>query len=55
MEMTWTVTVEEDSDGELCIVFPPESIKGLGWQEGDSIEWSDIGNGTWSLKKKEDE
>ncbi len=53
--MTWTVTVEEDSDGELCIVFPPESIEGLGWKEGDSIEWSDIGNGAWSLNKKEGE
>ena len=55
MEMIWTATVEEDSDGELCIVFPPESIEGLGWKEGDSIEWSDIGNGAWSVKKKEGE
>jgi hypothetical protein len=52
--MTWIATVEEDSDGQLYITFPPESIEGLGWQEGDSIEWSDIGNGAWSLKKKED-
>jgi hypothetical protein len=54
MEMIWTATVEEDSDGELCIVFPPESIEGLGWQPGDSIVWSDIGNGAWSLKKVEE-
>ena len=54
MEMTWTVTVEEDSDGELYIVFPPESIEGLGWQPGDSIKWTDIGNSAWSLKKVEE-
>ena len=52
MEMIWTATVEEDSDGELCIVFPPESIEGLGWQLGDSIVWSDMGNCAWSLKKR---
>ena len=53
--MTWTATVEEDNNGELCIVFPPESIEGLGWKEGDTLEWADIGDGAWSLKKKEDE
>jgi hypothetical protein len=53
MEMIWTDTVEEDSDGELCIVFPPESIEGLGWQPGDSIEWVDNNDDSWTLRKIE--
>ena len=52
--MTWTATVEEDNNGELCIVFPPESIEELGWQQGDSIKWTNIGDGVWSLKKEDE-
>ena len=52
--MIWTANVEEDSDGELYIVFPPESIEGLGWQPGDTLEWTDNKDGSWSLKRKED-
>ena len=51
--MIWTATVEEDSNGELCIVFPPESIEGLGWQEGDTIKWIDNNDGSWTLRKIE--
>ena len=50
--MKWTATVEEDSDGELCIVFPPESIEALGWQAGDALEWVD-NNDSWTLRKIE--
>ena len=50
----WTATVEEDENGDAILVFPPESIAGLGWEAGDAIVWTDLGNGSWSLRKKED-
>jgi hypothetical protein len=30
-------------------------LEGLGWQEGDTIEWIDNKNGSWSLVKKPSE
>lgn len=50
--MKWTATIEEDAEGQY-IVFPPESLEELGWKEGDTIEWIDNRNGSWTLMKKE--
>lgn len=49
----WTVFVEEDSDGELILPFPPELLAETGWQEGDVLQWIDRGDGTWELKKQQ--
>lgn len=35
---TYTVKVAEEN-GELMLVFPPEMLSDLGWQEGDNIVW----------------
>lgn len=51
MEVNWTAIVEEDAEGNAILTFPPESLEGLGWQEGDSIEWIDNNNGSWTLRK----
>jgi bifunctional DNA-binding transcriptional regulator/antitoxin component of YhaV-PrlF toxin-antitoxin module len=53
MSKSWTLEVQEDQFGEKFIEFPPEAIADLGWKEGDTVEWIDNGNGTWSIKKKE--
>lgn len=34
----YTGTVVEDGD-DLALVFPPEMIEELGWNEGDTIVW----------------
>ena len=50
---SWTVTLEEDPEtGELVLPFTDEMLAGLGWVEGDTIEWIDNKDGTWSLIKK---
>ena len=50
---SWTMTVEEDPATEDCIItFPPDLLKEAGWKEGDTIEWTDLGNGSWQLAKK---
>jgi hypothetical protein len=40
----WTLEVQESPTGDQFIEFPPEAL-----------EWTDLGDGSWSLKKKEPE
>ena len=50
---SWTLTVEEDpATGDAILQFPPEMLEQVGWKEGDTLEWTDRGDGSWSLKKK---
>ena len=44
---SWTVTVEEDG----VITFPDEVLEKTGWQEGDTIDWQELGDGSFLLKK----
>jgi bifunctional DNA-binding transcriptional regulator/antitoxin component of YhaV-PrlF toxin-antitoxin module len=53
MNKSWTLEVQEDQFGEKFIEFPPEAIADLGWKEGDTVEWINNGDGSWSIKKKE--
>lgn len=48
----YILTVQEDPDtGELILPFTTEILETLGWKEGDTLEWHDNGDGTWSLSK----
>lgn len=50
---SWTLTVEEDSEtGDSILQFPPDLLEQAGWKEGDTLEWTDRGDGSWSLEKK---
>jgi hypothetical protein len=50
---SWTLTVEEDPEtGDAILQFPPDLLEATGWKEGDTLEWTDRGDGSWSLKKK---
>ena len=31
--------VVQDDDGELCLEFPVELLKQMGWDEGTMLEW----------------
>ena len=52
---SWTITVEENPDNpeELILPLPEDLLKEAGWVEGDTLNWTDNNNGTWSLKKVE--
>ena len=51
---SWTITVEEDPEtGDLILPLPQALLDTQGWTEGDSLEWTDEGNGAWSIKKAE--
>lgn len=43
--------VSEDDQGNQVITFDPEMMDGLGWKEGDNLNWKDNGNGTFSITK----
>ncbi len=49
---SWTITVEEDPEtGELLLPLPADLLVMQGWIEGDTLEWHDNGDGSWSLTK----
>ena len=52
--MSWTATVEENTDGEYFIKFPDGLCDQMGWAVGDSLVWYNQNNGSWTLKKKAD-
>ena len=44
---------EEQDNGDLLIIFEPEELKKLGWEENDTINIVDNKNGSLTLMKKE--
>ena len=51
-KLSWTITVEEDPEsGELILPLPAEMLAMQGWFEGDTLEWKDNGDGSWTLSK----
>lgn len=52
-KLSWTLTVKEDPEtGDAILQFPPELLEHMGWREGDTLEWLDNKDGSWSLTKK---
>ncbi len=50
---SWTLTVEEDPEtGDAILQLPSDFLETAGWNEGDTIQWKDQGDGSWQLKKK---
>ena len=50
-----TLEIVEDENGELALQLTPDILKQMGWVEGDEIEWIDNQDGSWSLKKVNDD
>lgn len=51
----WTIEVQEDPEtGDKILEFPDDLMSSAGWKEGDVLEWIDNGNGSWLLRKKDD-
>ena len=51
---SYTVTLEEDPEtGDLILPFPEDMLKEVGWKEGDTLDWEDNKDGTFSITKKE--
>ncbi len=51
---TWTITLEEDPETEdLILPLNDEILAETGWKTGDSINWIDNKDGSWTMKKIE--
>jgi len=50
----WELTVEEDPEtGDLILPLPQELLDIQGWKEGDELNWTDNGDGSWSISKNQ--
>ena len=55
LDKTWTITLEQDPEtGELILPFPADLLEEAGWAEGDTLEGTERGDGSWSLEKQKD-
>ena len=53
---TWTITLEEDPEtGDLILPLPEDFLQGQGWIEGDTLEWLDNKDGSWTIAKAKSE
>jgi hypothetical protein len=52
---SWTVAVEEaeDGSGDLVLPLPQDFLDQQGWREGDTLDWKENDNGSWTLSKVE--
>ena len=54
VEQSSTLEIQEDPvTGEQYIELPQGWLEQLGWKEGDDLEWIELENGSWSVKKVE--
>ena len=53
-DKSWILDVKENEDGEKFIELNDEILEQSGFKIGDNLEWADLGDGSWSLKKKEE-
>jgi hypothetical protein len=51
MNNTYTAIIGEDGE-DLILPLPQELLEGLAWNIGDTLEWTDLGNNSWSIRKK---
>jgi hypothetical protein len=56
MEKTrWTLEVQVDPEtGEQILEFPDDLMESAGWKEGDVLQWIDNKDGSWTLRKKDE-
>jgi len=49
-----TLTVQKDPEtGDFFLEFPSDLLEKVGWKVGDTLKWTDQGNGSWELTKVE--
>jgi len=51
---SWTINLEEDPEtGDLILPLNDDILEGTGWKTGDSIDWIDNKDGSWTMKEIE--
>jgi hypothetical protein len=53
MSKQWIISLEEDPEtGDLILPLSDDILEQAGWKTGDTIEWIDNKDGTWTMRKK---
>lgn len=47
----WVKTIVEGDNNELLVDIK-EACEELGWNPGDTVEWIDNKDGTWTIRRK---
>ncbi len=50
--ITVTVVEDEQDPDQLLLDLGTELCEQLGWQVGDTLDWTDNGDGSWTLTKQ---
>jgi hypothetical protein len=51
---SWTINLEEDPEtGDLILPLNDDILEQTGWKTGDTIDWIDNKDGSWTMKKTE--
>ena len=45
------ITQEDPETGDLIMPLPPDLLDLQGWKTGDTLEWIDNKDGSWTLQK----
>ena len=54
--MSYLVTLEKDPEtGDLILPLPEKLMEETGWKTGDTLDWKDNGDGTFSMTKQKTE
>ena len=55
MGKQWIISLEEDPEtGDLILPLSDDILEDAGWKTGDTIEWIDNKDGSWTMRKKEE-
>ena len=55
-EDKWTIQLIEDpKTGDLILPLTSDILNQVGWDEGDTLIWEELPNGSFSLSKKEED
>ena len=55
MSSFYSLEVKGDDKDNLYIEFPDKLLQDLNWRTGDKINWIDNGDGSFTLKKLDNE
>ena len=50
---SWTLPIKENDNGEMYIELNDEILEGSGFKIGDTLNWKDLKDGSYSLTKAE--
>ena len=54
--MSYIITLEKDPEtGDLILPLPEKLMEETGWKTGDTLDWKDNGDGTFSMTKQKTE